>query len=156
MMDPSIQALLEDLKSPEENTRDRATEELWRLWFEQKGVYGLEILRRSQMFLEAGQPDRAEALLNELIQYEPDFAEALNRRAVLYYMQGNYFKAISDCKEVVRLNPIHFGAWHGLGLCYACVGRYSDAIKAFHKALEIQPYAVMNQRLILECTAKLS
>jgi hypothetical protein len=36
------------------------------------------------------------------------------------------------------------------------MGDYREAIRAFRRALEIQPYAIENQKLILECTAKLS
>ncbi len=97
----------------------------------------------------------AEALLSQLIQDWPDFAEAWNRRAVLYFMMKQYKKALEDCQQVIGLNPIHFGALHGLGLCYAALGNYPEAIKAFRQALEIQPYSVENQRLILECTARL-
>jgi tetratricopeptide (TPR) repeat protein len=75
---------------------------------------------------------------------------------VLYFVQQQYRKAITDCQSTIELNPIHFGAWHGLGLAYAALGEYRDAIHAFRRALEIQPYAIENQRLILECTAKLS
>ncbi|MBW4522938.1 MAG: tetratricopeptide repeat protein [Scytolyngbya sp. HA4215-MV1] len=152
----AINGLLEDLKNPDEAVRDRATQELWRIWFWQKGVYGLELLERSQTLLQAGAVAEAETLLTDLIQDQPDFAEAWNRRAVLYFTQHQYHKAISDCEEVLRLNPIHFGAFHGLGLCHASLGNYREAIRCFRKALEIQPYALLNQRLILECTARLS
>ena len=37
MDDADIQSLLESLKSPDEKVRQRATHELWRRWFEQKG-----------------------------------------------------------------------------------------------------------------------
>ena len=43
-----------------------------------------------------------------------------------------------------------------MGLCYVALEEYSAAIQAFRKALEIQPYALENQRLILECIAHLS
>lgn len=151
-----INGLLEDLKNPDEVVRDRATQELWRIWFWQKGVYGLELLERSQTLLQAGAIAEAETLLTDLIHDQPDFAEAWNRRAVLYFTQHQYRKAIADCEEVLRLNPIHFGALHGLGLCYASLSNYREAIRCFRKALEIQPYALLNQRLILECTARLS
>lgn len=152
----SIRALLEDLKNSDELIRNKATGQLWRIWFEEKGVAGLEAIRRSENWLQAGEIDRAEAVLNKLIEDLPDFAEAWNRRAVLYYTLGQYRKAVKDCEMVVKFNPFHFGAWHGLGLCYAGLGEYREAILAFQKALEIQPYAVQNQRLILECTARLS
>lgn len=151
-----INTLLNDLKNEDEAVRDRATSDLWRIWFSQKGVYGLGLLERAQALLEAGRVTEAEAQLTETIDDLPDFAEAWNRRAVLYYMQKRYDRAILDCEKAIELNPAHFGALHGLGLCYARRGKYRDAIRAFQKALEIQPYASINQRLILECTAQLS
>ncbi|MBW4493676.1 MAG: tetratricopeptide repeat protein [Oscillatoria princeps RMCB-10] len=155
MNESPVNQLLEDLKKPDEAVRNRATQELWRIWFHQKGVYGLELIQRSQILLEAGEVAEAEAALTELINDQPDFAEAWNRRAVLYYTLGQYKKAIADCETVIKLNPVHFGALHGLGLCCAAISDYRAAIQAFRKALEIQPYALVNQRLILECTARL-
>lgn len=156
MNEALIAALLKDLKQPDAAVRDRATRELWRLWFEQKGAIGLEVIRQAQILLEEGDLLAAERTLTELIEAQPDFSEAWNRRAVLYYTQGKYRQAIADCDQVIRLNPNHFGAFHGLGLCYLALGDYRAAIRALQKALEIQPYAIVNQRLILECTAQLS
>lgn len=152
----AIDRLLNDLKNPDELTRQEATEELWRIWFHQKGASGLEILSQSQALIEAGQIDAAEAVLTDLVQDQPDFAEAWNRRAVLYYLQKQYRRSLGDCQRVVELNPAHFGALHGMGLSHAALGEYAAAIQAFRRALEIQPYALINQRLILECTARLS
>jgi len=151
-----IERLLVDLKSLDEGIREQATQELWRIWFKQKGTYGLELIQRSQMLLDAGEISHAESILTELIQDQPDFAEAWNRRAVLYYTQGQYQEAIDDCQQVVQLNPIHFGALHGLGLCYAAMGNYLAAIQAFRQALEVQPHEIVNQKLILECTTRLN
>lgn len=148
--------LLKDLKNPDETVRQQATQELWKIWFLQKGIYGWELLQRSQVLIEAGEITQAEAALTELINDQPNFAEAWNRRAVLYFTLGQYRKSLDDCEMVIKLNPIHFGAIHGLGLCHAALGDYSAAITAFRRALEIQPYALENQRLILECTARLS
>lgn len=156
MDDVLIDRLLQDLKNPDEGVRERATVKLWQLWFNQKGEYGLEILGQSQALLEMKQYDDAEDLLTSLIGDQPDFAEAWNRRAVLQYLQGDYEKSLSDCQQVIQLNPVHFGALHGMGLCYAALGDYLAAIQAFRQALEIQPYALINQRLILECTARLN
>jgi len=156
MDNQSIERLLADLKHADPEVRNRATQELWRRWFEQKGIAGLEQIRQAQMLLESGEKLQAEAVLTQLIQDLPDFAEAWNRRAVLYYIQAKYRKSLADCQQVVQLNPIHFGALHGIGLCYVALGEYREAILAFRRALEIQPYSVENQRLILECSAKLS
>jgi tetratricopeptide (TPR) repeat protein len=152
---PYTRSLLEDLKNPDETVRQQATQKLWRFWFEQKGTVGLTQIRRAEVLLQGGEAYEAEAILTQLIQDLPDFAEAWNRRAVLYYTTKQYKKALKDCHQVIQLNPVHFGALHGLGLCHAALGEYPKAIQAFRKALEIQPYSVENQRLILECTARL-
>ncbi|MEQ8464885.1 tetratricopeptide repeat protein [Coleofasciculus sp. F4-SAH-05] len=156
MSESSINSLLENLKNPDENVRKQATEELWRIWFYQKGISGMERLGRTQILLERGETAQAEALLTQIIREQPDFAEAWNRRAVLYYLLKQYQKSRDDCQQVVRLNPIHFGALHGLGLCYMALGDYQAAITAFRRALDIQPYSLINQKFILECTARLS
>jgi tetratricopeptide (TPR) repeat protein len=147
-----VNRLLADLKSEDETVRLLATQELWQIWFQQKGMAGLEIIRRSQIQLEDGNAEVAEAILNQLIADQPDFAEAWNRRAVLYYTQENYQLSLRDCQTAVQLNPNHFGAWHGIGLCQIAMRNYQAAIPAFRRALEIQPFAVVNQRLLLECT----
>lgn len=156
MDETAIQALVDRLKDEDEAIRDQATQQLWQLWFEQKGVLGLEMLRRGQVLLHSGQLTEAEALLTQLIQDQPDFAEAWNRRAVLHYIQGQYEKSLFDCQQALHLIPVHFGALHGMGLCYMALKEYSSAIQAFRQALEVQPFALVNQKLILECTAKLS
>lgn len=156
MNDAQIDLLLKHLKSSDQAVRARATEELWQMWFMQKGVVGFQTLQRAQALLDASKAAEAEALLTELTSAMPDFVEAWNRRAVLYFTLRNYRKAIADCQAALRLSPFHFGALNGLGLCYAAIGEYQEAIRAFRGALEVQPHAIENQRLILECTAKLS
>ncbi|AFZ00482.1 tetratricopeptide repeat protein [Calothrix sp. PCC 6303] len=151
-----INSLLEDLKNPDESVREQATRKLWRIWFQQKGVQGLEMIDRSQKLLDAGKTTEAEVVLSKLIEIQPDFAEAWNRRAFLYYTISDYKKSLLDCQKVIQINPHHFGALHGMGLCYAALGQYKQAMKAFRQALEIQPYSLVNQKLILECTVRLS
>ncbi|QFZ91523.2 tetratricopeptide repeat protein [Synechococcus elongatus] len=156
MEDPSLAALLSDLKDTEPQVRDRATQQLWQRWYRQKGTYGFNELQRAEVLMTAGEMVAAEQLLSDLILQLPDFAEAWNRRAVLHYLQGRYSESLSDCDRVIELNSVHFGALHGKGLNLAALGQYREAIAAFRAALEIQPYALINQRLILECTARLT
>lgn len=151
-----IKQWLSELTQSDPSVREQASMALWHLWFHQKGVYGARQLMQAESLLQTGHADKAETLLNDIIQAQPDFAEAWNRRAVLHYTQSHYQKAITDCQKTIQLVPHHFGALHGLGLCHSALGNYVAAIQAFRKASEIQPYALNNQRMILECTAKLS
>lgn len=155
-MPPEIETLLYDLKNPDEALRQDATAALWRHWYTQKGAHGTQLLVKSMTMLEAGNLRAAETLLTDTVEGLPDFAEAWNRRAVLYYIQARYWQSIADCEKVVDLVPYHFGALHGLGLCHVHLGNYLAAIQAFRRALDVQPFASENERMILECTAKLS
>lgn len=114
------------------------------------------MIERSQKLLDSGQPSKAEAVLTELINEQADFAEAWNRRAFLYYTNSQYEKSLADCLMTIQINPVHFGALHGMGLSYAALGEYTKAIAAFNRALEIQPYSLINQKLVLECSFRLS
>ncbi|MEO1508589.1 MAG: tetratricopeptide repeat protein [Cyanobacteria bacterium J06633_23] len=151
-----IERLLQALKDPDEAVRNQATGEFWHMWFHQKGVQGAKRLIESQTLVEAEQGEDAKAILDELILTLPDFAEAWNRRAVLYYMQGNYSAAVRDCEKTLELITYQFGALHGLGLFHDYIGNYLDAIQCFRRTLDIQPFSLINQRLVLECIAKLN
>lgn len=156
MDDSTLEVLLQSLKQADEYQRELATAALWQRWFYQKGEAGNQRLQDAQALVDSGQLDTAEALLSTLVSELPDFAEAWNRRAVLYFVQRRYAEALADCERVIELVPYHFGALHGLGLCHAALEQYEEAIQAFRRALVVQPYALVNQRLILECTAQLS
>lgn len=151
-----LNSLLQNLKSEDGETREAATQELWRRWFEQKGKMGLQMLQRSQVLQNQGALDEAESVLSQVIRSMPDFAEAWNRRAVVYFMQDRYRKAIADCQQTIALNPFHFGALHGMGLCYLKLSEYRQASQAFRQALALQPHSVENQRMLLECMSHLS
>lgn len=151
----SVNRLLTALKQPDAAVREQATAALWQQWFHQKGVYGAQQLMLAESLMQSGDAEDSEALLDSMVEAQPDFAEAWNRRAVLHFTQKRYWKAIADCQKVLELVPYHFGALHGLGLSHRAAGNYTAAIQAFRQALDIQPYAKVNQRLILECTAQL-
>lgn len=152
---PLVERLLADLKDEDETIRQQATARLWEFWFQQKGAWGFERLRQARVLSERGDVAAAEVLLSEVVRDLPDFAEAWNQRAILHYALERYERSRTDCQQVVRLVPYHFGAWHGLGLCQMALGDYKAAIEALNRALAIQPHATVNQRLILECTLQL-
>ncbi len=155
-MDERKAEWLRQLHSANPEVRSDATEKLWRLWFGAAGPKNERELIRAERLREMGEFNAAETILNRIIDAERDFAEAWNRRATLRYLRHQYDASASDCNMAVQLEPNHFGAWHGLGLCLMNQQRYADAIAAFRRALEIQPFAQTNWDLIAECLAKLN
>jgi tetratricopeptide (TPR) repeat protein len=147
--------LYQQLQSPNARIREHATERLWQIYFGAAGTEAELRLLHAEQSIESGGYDTAETVLNALILDFPDFAEAWNRRATLYYLVKNYIGSLADCEVTTRLEPNHFGAWHGMGLNYLALGKYDSAARAFRRALEIQPFAEMNQQLLEKCLTKL-
>jgi tetratricopeptide (TPR) repeat protein len=116
--------------------RKFAADALWEVWFRGTAPDHGVLLRQA-----AGLPDFAQALaaLDDLIREAPDFAEAYNQRAVLYFRRGEYGRSAADCETVLRLNPFHFGAAAGLGQCHLRLNRPAAALRAFRQAVAIHP-----------------
>jgi tetratricopeptide (TPR) repeat protein len=116
--------------------REHASDALWEIWFRggtnDQNELLLQILSLAdfQQILEN---------LNELIRVAPNFSEAWNQRAILYFRRGDYLRAIHDCEKVLQLNPFHFGAQAGMGQAWLKLRRYRSALRAFEMALQINP-----------------
>lgn len=155
-MQDERELLYRQLHSPNPQVREDATARLWQLYFGAAGPEAEIRLLQAEQAIEGGAYDSADILLTDLILDFPDFAEAWNRRATMYYLLKNYQRSVADCEATVRLEPSHFGAWHGMGLNHLALGNYVEAARAFRHALEIQPFAEQNQELLAKCLAKLN
>jgi tetratricopeptide (TPR) repeat protein len=155
-MEDDKEFLLRQLHSTDSDVRADATNRLWQLWFGAAGPEAEQRLLRAERLMEHKDFDAAEAALTELIRDYPNFPEGWNRRATMRYLRGEHETSLADCVQVVALEPNHFGAWHGMGLCLIALRRYGEAVKAFRRALEIQPFAQANQDLLAACLAKLN
>ncbi|MCS7022458.1 MAG: tetratricopeptide repeat protein [Gemmataceae bacterium] len=116
--------------------RRLAADALWELWF--RGGTA-EQNRRLQQALQQGRGAEARRRLDALIREAPQFAEAYNQRAIWFYHNGEYARAVDDCQQVLRLNPHHYAAAAGLGQCFLKLGRPRAALHAFRTALAINP-----------------
>jgi tetratricopeptide (TPR) repeat protein len=56
-------------------------------------------------------------------------------------MLGRPADSIKDIDRVLALEPRHFGALSGLGLCDTLLHRDQDALRAFQRALAVDPSA---------------
>jgi len=80
------------------------------------------------------------ARFSRLIERDPTFAEAWNRRATLYYLMGNFDASVRDIQETLAREPRHFGALSGLGLINSALERWDSAVKAYEEALRVNPF----------------
>jgi len=75
-----------------------------------------------------------------VIGLKPEYVEAWNRRATLYFANKDYAKAVADIREVLAREPRHFGALSGLGIIMQEFGEDKLALEAFRRALAVNPH----------------
>lgn len=113
---------------------------IWDLWAANDSPAAEVLLLQASRAMRDGAYDASEAILDTLIDAEPDYVEALNRRATLYYKMQRYDDALADIDAVLEKEPRHFGALTGRGLVYQAQGSLSLAKQAYEEALSINPH----------------
>jgi tetratricopeptide (TPR) repeat protein len=131
--------LVRALRDPDEDTRESAEQALWRIWARSgdESVDRLYAVGIHQM--EEGELRQGIATFTRIIEQKPEFAEAWNKRATLYFMLGDLRKSLADCDEVMKRNPYHFGALAGYAQIYIRLEYYDRALDYARRALEVNP-----------------
>ena len=131
--------LLKRLHDESPFVRGYAEQGLWLLW-SRSGDAGIDrTMARGVEDMQAGRHAEAVAAFSEVIRSRPDFAEGWNKRATAHYLAGEYRQSLSDCDEVVKRNPYHFGALSGYGQIYFKLEEFDQAIAWWRRALEVNP-----------------
>ena len=127
---------------------------IWALWIASGSDTANLLMGRVKTAIDGKEVDLAIRLLNAVIEIKPDFLEAWNRRATLYYMKKDFGRAIEDIREVLAREPRHFGALAGLGIILQEFGDEKRALDVFRRALEINPYLPKIDELVKTLTEK--
>ena len=88
-------------------------------------------------------------IFSDLIELDPNWAEAWNKRATALYLIGDYEGSQKDIDKVLELEDRHFGALAGQGLVNIKLENYEKAIESYEKAQEIYP-AMQSPRIMIE------
>lgn len=67
-----------------------------------------------------------------------------------------YEDSIEVCKLVLDLNPYHFGAFSGMGLCYLELQDFKSALRAFEQAIAVNPEMKSCHNYVTAIRAKLA
>lgn len=89
--------------------------------------------------LQAGQPDRAIALLTAALGLQPDQMAAYELRAAALVAKGNFNSAVGDFDQVVRLAPQNPSAYNNRCWVLGQAGRYAEALRDCDVALSMAP-----------------
>jgi tetratricopeptide (TPR) repeat protein len=137
----NLDRLFEALKiAPDDESAKYIENRIWAIWLASGSDTANLLMGRVKTAMEAKDFELAIRLLNAIIDMRPDFIEAWNRRATLYYMRKDFTRAIGDIREVLAREPRHFGALAGLGIILQEFGDEKRALDAFRRALAIHPH----------------
>ena len=127
-------------------TEDR----IWELWMTHPNAAAARVLDRAATDIATRLYDIAETRLATLLRARPDFPEAWNKRATLYYLLERDDDFVRDVHRTLQLEPRHFGAI--CGFAQVCLGRgqRDAALFAFRAALRINPHLTEVQKTVAD------
>ncbi len=125
--------------APDNETAKAIEQRIWALWMHSRSDTANLLMTRVQKAIEDKDLDLAIKLLDGIVKIKPDYIEAWNRRATIYYMRKDYGRSIADIREVLKREPRHFGALTGLGLILQDIGDDKQALEAYRRALAVYP-----------------
>lgn len=119
----------------------RATAEaaIWSIWSHSGDAAADHLFQAGLEQMRGGDLAAAVEIFGRVIAMRPQFTEAWNKRATLYFLLGEYDLSLKDCDEVLRRNPQHFGVLAGYGQIYLRKGDLPRALEYFEQALAINP-----------------
>jgi tetratricopeptide (TPR) repeat protein len=136
----NIDFLFEALKAAPDNDSAKAIENrIWALWLTSGSDTADLLMTRVKQAVEAKNLDLALRLLGSIIEIRPNYIEAWNRRATIYFLKKDYSNSLADIRQVLAREPRHFGALAGLGTILNEIGDERRALDAFRRALAVHP-----------------
>ena len=119
----------------------RETEmKIWSIWTTRPKDQNLtSLLSRGTLFMNNQEYQKAEDIFTTVIELDPKWAEAWNKRATVLYLMGKYQASQDDIDEVLKLEKRHFGALSGQGLVQMKLKNYEKALSSYERVKKIYP-----------------
>ena len=140
--------------APDQASAKHVEARIWAMWLQTPSDTAGLLMSRAKAAVDAQKYDVALKLLDSLVTLRPDYTEAWNRRATVYYLKNDYVRSMQDIQQVLIREPRHFGALAGLGMIMQEVGDDKRALEAFRKALAVNPYLEKLPELVKSLTEK--
>ena len=132
--------LFSDLKISSQQTSFEIEQKIWKLWSTHPIDQNLTLLlAKGSEAVNNNQLNKAIDIFTKVIELDPNWAEAWNKRATVLYLLGEFQKSQNDIDKVLELEERHFGALAGQGLVNIQLKNYEKAIMSYKKAQEIYP-----------------
>lgn len=139
--DARLDGLFDQLLAAGSDTAAAPVEaQIWEIWLHSDDQHVTELMARGVASLNTGDFPHALEAFDAVVAAAPKFAEGWNKRATTLYLMGRLDESERDIDRVLALEPRHFGALSGLGLCQAQSHNERAALDAFERALRVDPH----------------
>ncbi len=134
-----VEPLLARMADADPTIRQVVIAAVWRIW-SRSGDPAIDALYEQGIDqMQAGNLPKALEIFSDIIRRKPEFAEAWNKRATLYFLLDEYTLSMKDCDEVLIRNPSHFGAMSGYAQMLAERDQPERALDYLERAYKINP-----------------
>ena len=135
-----LDKLFKELKINNSILTFEVEQKIWKIWSTHPEKNNLTImLSEGSNLVKNNQLNEAVKIFSKVIELDPDWAEAWNKRATVLYLLGEFQKSQNDIDKVLELEERHFGALAGQGLVNIQLRNYEKAIRSYEKAKKIYP-----------------
>ena len=132
--------LFNELKIIDKNLSFEVEQQIWKIWSTHPNNDELTfMLSVGSGFINNNEYSKAIEIFTKVIDLDPTWAEAWNKRATVLYIIGEFEKSQNDIDQVLKLEKRHFGALAGQGLVNIELENYEKAIESYKRAQEIYP-----------------
>jgi tetratricopeptide (TPR) repeat protein len=138
--DIQLDQLFDKLKISNESLAYKIEQKIWDIWSTHPTDKKLTArLAEGSKHVRDRHLSKAIEVFTEVINIDPMWAEAWNKRATVLYMMNDYKGSQSDIDKVLEIEERHFGALAGQGLVNIKLENYEKAIESYKKAQVIYP-----------------
>ena len=127
------------LSDADPSVRSVAQAVIWQLWGHSGDAAIDREYQQGVELMSAGNLTQAIDLFSQIIEKQPAFAEAWNKRATIYYMLDQHDLSMKDCEEVLKRVPNHFGALSGYAQMLAEKDQPERALELLERAYRVNP-----------------
>ena len=150
-----LNQLFNELKIKDKSISFKVEQKIWKIWSTHPNNNELtSMLSAGSDFVNNNQYQKAFEIFTKVIELDPSWAEAWNKRATVLYMMGEFKKSQNDIDEVLKLEKRHFGALAGQGLVNVKLENYEKAIMSYEEAMKIYP-SMNSPKMMIEQLKKL-
>ena len=119
---------------------EKLEKKIWAVWSKHPNNNRLtDKMEFGTELMQYGDYNYALKVFDNIIVTDPQWSEAWNKRATVYFLMKKFKNSLDDIDKVLIIEPRHFGALSGQARIFIKFQKYEKAIKSIEKALEFYP-----------------